>query len=406
MNKKTKILGAIIVTSVMLLLAFTRIMTHIQSRKDVNEPQAEANFVGIAKYQHQNNGIMLNRSEINDLYHFVLYNYLHYGVSSNELSELEFKADSNFINWYLGNYSQIPSNYRGITTQNASVILPMWENESSNAKEDVQAVANYEVSQFTIQNQINTSYVVNNHLGHLVSNKTTVYDNQSANLLTYRYTNGKQSLVYGLIDQNGTIKPVDPYIRLNAFTIHWGWGGLISGTSYNIYFTFTNFDSALNFKDFLVQAATIAQWATFSETVAFWVTVGIFSGPAAPIVGVVGALETLWGQGDPLTAAKNVNDIFDNQESYKGQFTIVYTLNAWEDGLVPEFSWWGYMYNDPSPGKQTLTQVFKSVGFSYTPESDFIENYNFLANIYGTNVEQSFSSSDWSATANLLTNLL
>ncbi len=53
MNKKTKILGAIIVTSVMLLLAFTGIMTHIQSRKDVNEPQAEANFVDIAKCQNQ-----------------------------------------------------------------------------------------------------------------------------------------------------------------------------------------------------------------------------------------------------------------------------------------------------------------------------------------------------------------
>ena len=187
MNKKTKILGAIIVTSAMLLLAFTGILTHIQSKNDANEPQMEANFVDIAKYRHQNSAIMLNRSEMNDLYHFVLYNYHHYGISSNVLNELQFKADSNFINWYLGNYSQIPSNYRGITTQNSSVILPMWENESSNAMEEVQAVANYEVSQFTIKNQINTTYVVSNHLGHLVSNKTTEYHNQSANFLTYRY---------------------------------------------------------------------------------------------------------------------------------------------------------------------------------------------------------------------------
>lgn len=48
MNKKTKILGAIIVTSVMLLLAFTGIMTHIQSRKDVGlDSNAESNFITV-----------------------------------------------------------------------------------------------------------------------------------------------------------------------------------------------------------------------------------------------------------------------------------------------------------------------------------------------------------------------
>ena len=48
MNKKTKILGAIIVTSVMLLLAFTGIMTHIQSRKDVGlDSNVESNFITV-----------------------------------------------------------------------------------------------------------------------------------------------------------------------------------------------------------------------------------------------------------------------------------------------------------------------------------------------------------------------
>ena len=413
MNEKIKILGAIIVTSVMLLLAFTGIITHIQSRKDVNEPQAEANFVDIAKYQHQNNGIMLNRSEINDLYHFVLYNYLHYGISSNELSELQFKADSNFINWYLGNYSQIPSNYRGITTQNASVILPMWENESSNAMEDVQAVANYEVSQFTIQNQINTSYVVNNHLGHLVSNKTTVYDNQSANLLTYRYTNGKKSLVYGLIDQNGTIKPVDPYIRLNAFTIHWGWGGLISGKSYNIYFTFTNLKNAYNFKQFLVSSLTVKSWvqalfvivgeaaaATALGTV-IGVEIGKLKGAiVGAIVGGIASIafsiyDILSGAGDPGTMAANINAIFLSQELHFGtgsdfQFELVDTLNAWNWGLTPEFSWWGYEY--PTGSSPVLTQVFRSIGVKSSAEGNFESMYNSLVNHYnyGVNQEHAF----------------
>ena len=48
MNKKTKILGAIIVTSVLLLLAFTGIMTHIQSRKDVGlDSNVESNFITV-----------------------------------------------------------------------------------------------------------------------------------------------------------------------------------------------------------------------------------------------------------------------------------------------------------------------------------------------------------------------
>lgn len=407
MNKKTKILGAIIVTSAMLLLAFTGILTHIQSKNDANEPQMEANFVDIAKYRHQNSAIMLNRSEMNDLYHFVLYNYHHYGISSNVLNELQFKADSNFINWYLGNYSQIPSNYRGITTQNSSVILPMWENESSNAMEEVQAVANYEVSQFTIKNQINTTYVVSNHLGHLVSNKTTEYHNQSANFLTYRYTNGKQSLVYELIDQNGSIKPVDPYIRLNAFTIHWGWGGLISGTSYNIYFTFDNYKDALNFKNFLTTAITVKSSVNYATTIIAWAALGAGIGSIVPgtgtlagaIVGFIGGVITaIQDNTDPIYVNNAINGLFTNQEAYNGQFEVVYTLNTWEWGLVPEFSWWGY-YN---PG-QVLKQVYKNVGLDSNAESNFITVYNALVSNLGNNVEVYFSPpSSWQSIVSVL----
>ena len=391
------------ITAVMISVAFSGAFgTHGNADK-----QSSGQPVATASIQMKNNMAALNQQEMHDLQEFMTYNLIHYGVHSSTLDKLQYKADLNFSTWYIGNFNQIPSSYRGITPQNSSVILPMWENESSQAQADVQAVANYEVSQYTTQNNINTTYVVNNHLGNLVSNQTIVYNNQSANLLTYKYTKDNQSLVYDLIDYKGSITPVDPYIRLNAFTIHWGWGGLISGTSYNIYLTFTNYNTALTFKNFLVNAATIAQWATFSETVAFWIVVTTFSGPAAPIVAVVGALESLWGQGDPLTAAQNVNDIFQNQEAYNNQYTMVYTLNAWESGLVPEFSWWGYMYNDPSPGQQTLTQVFKSVGFGNSAEGGFITTYNFLTNIYGTNIQQSFSpSSDWSSTAASLSALL
>ena len=328
---------------------------------------------------------------------------MNYGIHSNNLSKLEYKANLNFISWYATNYTQIPVSHRVIDRQNASVILTLWEKNSPNAKADVQAVANYEVSQNTIKNQLNTSYIVDNHLGTIISIKNTNYNNKTANLVTYEYTKDNSSLIYALINVNGKFVPIDPYIRLNAFTIHWGWLGLISGTSYNIYLTFTNYNSASSFENFLVNAATIAQWATFSETAAFWIVVTTFSGPAAPIVAIAGVLETLWGQGDPLTAAQNVNDIFQNQEAYNNQFTIVYTLNAWESGLVPEYSWWGYMYNDPSPGQQTLTQVFKSVGFASSAETNYIATYNFLTGIYGTNIQQSFNGpADWFSIASTL----
>lgn len=62
-------------------------------------------------------------------------------------------------------------------------------------------------------------------------------------------------------------------------------------------------------------------------------------------------------------AAKNViNNLFTNEENYSGQFELTYTLNAWEAGIVPEFSWWGYI----NPGK-IITQVFKNVELAASP---------------------------------------
>lgn len=64
---------------------------------------------------------------MHDLQEFMTYNLIHYGVHSSTLDKLQYKADLNFATWYIGNFSQIPSSYRGITPQNSSVILPMWE---------------------------------------------------------------------------------------------------------------------------------------------------------------------------------------------------------------------------------------------------------------------------------------
>jgi len=127
----------------------------------------------------------------------------------------------NFLAWYIGDFNHIPSSHRGINKQNAGVMLPIWENESPQAHRDIKAVANYEVNQHSPQYRIDTAYIVNNRLGNLVSNRTTVYNNESANLFVHKYTDHNESLVYELIDQKGSFIPVDPYIRLNSFTIHW-----------------------------------------------------------------------------------------------------------------------------------------------------------------------------------------
>jgi len=357
--------------------------TNIQGQTAHNSA-AKANVMKIVDSSN------LTIQEIKPFEQFMMYSISNYGMHSGKLNQLEYVADLNFAYWYIGNFTHIPASNRTLSKQNANVIIPMWENESPQARNDIQAVANYEVNQHMAQNEINTTYVVNNHLGKLVSNKTIMYNNQTANIITYRYTKDNQTLVYGLIDQKGLYTPVDPYIRLNAFTIHWGWGGIISGTSYNIYFTFDNYNTAKTWENFLETAATIDQWATVMETAVFWIAVGIASGPFAPIVAIVGTVEALLAQDNPLSAAHNVRDIFDNQEYYKGQYTMAYTLNAWEWGLVPEFSWWGWEYNDPSPGKTALVQVFKNVGFDSNAETNFESTYNYLTNKYGTNTEHYF----------------
>ncbi len=389
---KPKIIIAISMATLMVLLAFSSVIGEQQNSSTASGTKFSSNV-------SVETGIKVPALTIQErqaLQEFKLYNLLNYGIHSNNLSKLEYRANLNFISWYATNFTQIPVSHREIDRQNASVILPIWESNSPNAKTDVQAVANYEVLQKTVKSQLNTTYIVDNHLGTIISIKNTDYNNKTTNLITYEYTKNNNTLIYALVNENGKYVPVDPYIRLNAFTIHWGWLGLISGTSYNIYLTFTNYNNALTFKNFLVSAATISQWATASETAIFWIVVTALSGPAAPIVGFVGFLITLWSQGDPLTAAQNVNDIFQNQEAYNSQFTIVYTLNAWESGLVPEYTWWGYEYNDPSPGQQTLTQVFKSVGVASTAETDYIATYDYLDIIYGTNIQQYYSGpTDW-----------
>lgn len=98
-------------------------------------------------------------------------------------------------------------------------------------------------------NKIDANYVMWHREGVLISNTTIEYHLHKAFMLKYKYSKNNGSLVYAIIEYNGKTIPVDPYIRLNSFTIHWGWGGIISGTSYNIYVNFADHLNAENFVD-------------------------------------------------------------------------------------------------------------------------------------------------------------
>ena len=411
MNQKIKLLGVTVMAALMILLAFSG-LAHNNGTMDKHseQPLGVANMI----MGMHNNITTLNTQEMHDLQEFMKYNLIHYGLHSGKLDKLQYKADMNFLTWYIGNFNRIPSAYRGITQQNASVMLPIWENESVQAQSDVQAVANYEVNQHASQYHINTAYIVNNRLGNLVSNRTTMYKNESANLLVYKYVKNNQSLVYELIDQKGSFIPVDPYIRLNAFTIHWGWGGLISGTSYNIYFNFTTYNNALNFKNFLDTASTITAWVEFAMDTILWTAVAVLTGGVVGLMavvisafGFVASTVTSALSVEPWTVNNTINQLFNDQEGYDHDkyFEVVYTLNAWESGLVPEFSWWGW---EPQySGQPVLTQIFKSVGFGSTAEQDYEVIYNDLVKEYGANSETTIQDpSSWFIYASEMNNVV
>jgi hypothetical protein len=339
------------------------------------------------------NSVFLNQQEISDLNSYLMNTFVNYGSHFNRLDQLQYKADKNFAIWYLGNYSLIPSASRGISMQNSTILLGMWKQDSLNAKGDLSAITTYEMNENTEQYNINTTCVVKDRLGTLISVKAITYQNESAYLMVYKFEKNNESLVYGFIHQNSLCKPVDPYIRMNAFTIHWGWFGIISGTSYNIYFTFDNYQKASNFKNFLTGASTILSSVNSATSILAWAAIGAVAGSVFPgagtiagaIVGVIGGIVSLiYDNTNPFTVAKTVNEVFNSEEAFNGEFAITYTLNAWEGGMVPEFSWWGYEYMNTGP---VLTQFYKNVGLASGPEASFKVIYNALVDIYGTNNE-------------------
>ena len=112
MNRKIKLLGVTVMATLMVLLAFSG-LAHNNGTMDKHseQPLGVANMI----MGMHNNITTLNTQEMHDLQEFMKYNLIHYGLHSGKLDKLQYKADMNFLTWYIGNFSQIPSAYRGIT---------------------------------------------------------------------------------------------------------------------------------------------------------------------------------------------------------------------------------------------------------------------------------------------------
>ncbi len=328
-------------------------------------------------------------SQKSSLHNFAMFSYNRYGMnmSSNALDHLQYTSDLNFMRWYESNYYFISPGHRGITRANASALIGMRERSSQSAKRSVNAVVQYEMNQHSTKNKINAMSIAEHRKGTLVSEKTISYDNHTADMLTYRYSHNNQTIMYNLVRYNGKFILTDPTFRLNSFTIHWGWDGIISGTSYNLYLNFYNYNSANAFKNFVWGALTLTAIISDIIDAAFWIIVGAATAGASVVAGVLLGIVTgvggdLLGTTPPNQIYNNVNTLFKNEWGYSGNFRLVFTANLWEGGLLPEFAVWGRI----NPGN-SLYEVFQSFQYLTAHEADsFVTGYyNVLTKEYGTN---------------------
>ncbi len=308
-------------------------------------------------------------------------------ASHNKLDALEYASNVNFINWYNHNFEIIPSSHRNLTKVNLSVIIGVYEQSDPTGRRLASMVTQYELNSAASSNPVNTSRIVQNKEGKLVSNASTTYDGNPAYLLTYGYTSGNVTVTYALIKHGGIFTPVDPYVRLNAFTISKGWWIFsISATSYNIYFDFYNYVNAVNFKNFITGTLTISSIIQDLMAIVIWSAVGVAAGTLAEaeaagltidfFSSIVG---DLFGTTSPLSIAGNVNTLFSNEWDYSGDFRLVFTLNVWEDGLVPQYAVWGRI----NPGN-SLFEVFSNI--QPLSGGSTIQNYLTLWNDMATRV--------------------
>ena len=293
------------------------------------------------------------------------YAFNHWGKSAvnNKLDALEYASNINFINWYHLNYYTMPSGHRNLTKSNLSLIINTYELNDPLGNHLASLVTQFEMNTQIGNDPVNTAQIVANNEGKLVSNSSMTYKGEQAYLLIYKYQGQNFTVTYELIKHGNQLTPVDPTIRLNEFTIYKGWWIFtISAKSYNIYTDFYNYNNALQFENFISTGLTITAIVQDILTLVVYAVIGYLVGPTlsagqTAIAGVAsGLISDLLGTTNPMDIAGNVNTLFKNEEGELGYFRLVFTLNQWSWGIVPEFAVWGRI----NPGN-SLFEVFRNV---------------------------------------------
>ena len=145
------------------------------------------------------------------------YNRWGSNASHNKLDALEYASNVNFINWYNHNYRMLPQEERNLTEKNLSSIIDIYESMDPVGNKLSSIVTQYELNSATSSNPVNTSRIVQNREGKLVSNASTTYDGNPAYLLTYKYTSGNVTVTYALIKHGSIFTPVDPLCKAERF---------------------------------------------------------------------------------------------------------------------------------------------------------------------------------------------
>ena len=342
MNRKKAVIGVLMV-AMFVMMAFYPAVSSTPQKSDNVQP------TGYASKNWEKNAL--------------LYAYNKWGDKTGKLAQLEYRSNVNFIKWYQNMYSKLPQYYRNLTASNLSSILTIYKHSDRTGYKLSNEITEYEVSKQMAEHKVNISKIVEYREGKAVSHRTTIRNNKTAIVTTYIYYSKNETVTYALMKQGNKTIALDPYVSLGVFKISKGWWIFkIYATSYNIYYNFYNYNDAKQFEQYITGTMTITAivddvftalvYAALifvgGEVSAFWSLVG----------GVIGTVvgDMLGAATSPTAIANNFKTLFENEWDYSKDFRLVFTLNLWEDGLVPQFAVWGRI----NPGN-SLFEAFDSV---------------------------------------------
>ena len=371
MNRKKAIIGVLMV-AMFVMMAFYPAVSSTPQKVDNVQP------TGYASKNWEKNAL--------------LYAYNKWGDKTGKLAQLEYRSNVNFIKWYHNMYSKLPQYYRNLTASNLSSILTIYKHSDRTGYKLSNEITEYEVSKQMAEHKVNISKVVEYKEGKAVSHRTTIRNNKTAIVTTYIYHSKNETVTYALMKQGNKTIALDPYVSLGVFKISKGyWIFKIYATSYNIYYNFYNYNDAKQFEQYITGTMTITAIVDDVFTAIVYAMLGYGAAVAgsaawALIIGVGGTLACdLLGTTTPTAIANNFKTLFENEWDYSKDFRLVFTLNLWEDGLVPQFAVWGRI----NPGN-SLFEAFDSVqpltgGQEIT---NYLQAFDSIESKIGTNNKQ------------------